>query len=412
MKKIFFIIATTFVTCMASAQVYEYDMTKKIPSYSESTGYGYDILQPPTKSSNQPFYFSVKVPDGNYLVTVRIGNSKHAANTTVRGESRRLFVENVNTQKGKFQTYRFMVNKRNTVINNNETVKIKPREKNKLNWDDKLTLEFNGDAPAVKSIRIEKDELCPTIFLCGNSTVVDQDNEPWASWGQIIPRWFNEHVCFANYAESGLSATTFISNLRLKKLLTVIKPGDYVFVEFGHNDQKETKPGSGAWYNFSMNLKIFIDEVRSQHATIIFVTPTQRRFFDENNKIKETHGDYPNAMKAVAEREGVSIIDLHQMTKEFFEALGTENSKHALVYYPAGTFPGQTTAFEDNTHFNPFGAYEVAKCVIMGMKNLNLSVMQNLRSDFKNFDPGHPDDFRTFKWAPSKFIEIQKPDGN
>lgn len=121
-----------------------------------------------------------------------------------------------------------MINKRNTHISEKENVRIKPRERQKLNWDDKLTLEFNGDAPQLSELIIEKVNNVPTVFLCGNSTVVDQDNEPWASWGQMIPRFFNDSICFANYAESGESANTFIGAGRLKKALTQMKPGDYI----------------------------------------------------------------------------------------------------------------------------------------------------------------------------------------
>lgn len=121
-----------------------------------------------------------------------------------------------------------MINKRNTHISEKENVRIKPRERQKLNWDDKLTLEFNGDAPQLSELIIEKINNVPTVFLCGNSTVVDQDNEPWASWGQMIPRFFNDSICFANYAESGESANTFIGAGRLKKALTQMKPGDYI----------------------------------------------------------------------------------------------------------------------------------------------------------------------------------------
>lgn len=390
-----------------------YDMTKKQPVFTEANGYGYDILPAPkTKKDTSPFYFSVKVDDGNYKVTVVLGSKSRSAHTTVRAESRRLFVENAITAKGKYQTYQFVVNKRSPVINEKESVKIKPREKKKLNWDDKLTLEFNGDAPAVKFIRIERDSTCPTVYLCGNSTVVDQDDEPWASWGQMIPRWFDEHVAFANYAESGETANSFLAAGRLKKALSMMKPGDYILMEFGHNDQKEKGPGRGAYYNFSTNLKIFVDEARAHGATPVFVTPTQRRSFDKDGKIRETHGDYPAAMIAVAKREKVEWIDLHQMTREFFETLGVENSRKALVQYPANTFPGQTKALEDNTHFNPYGAYEVAKCIVMGMKQIHLPIAQFLRKDFKDFNPYHPDDFNTFKWNPTPFSDTVKPDGN
>ena len=171
--------------------------------FSEQTGYGYDLQSTPDLKANKPFYFSVAVPDGNYRVTVTLGSKKSAGVTTVRGESRRLFIENLPTRKGEFVQQSFVVNKRNTEIAPGEYVKIKVREKSKLNWDNKLTLEFNGDAPLLSALTIERVSDVPTIFLCGNSTVVDQDNEPWASWGQMITRFFDDQVCVANYAESG-----------------------------------------------------------------------------------------------------------------------------------------------------------------------------------------------------------------
>lgn len=400
------------VPMMAWAQTFDFDMTKAQPDYSEGQGYGYDILPAPAKNSTEPFYFSVEVPDGNYKVRVTLGG-KRAAETTVRAENRRLMVENAATKKGKTATYEFVVNKRSTRINDKERVKIKEREKGYLTWDDKLTLEFNGTAPAVKSIHIERDDVCPTIYLCGNSTVVDQPNEPWASWGQMIPRWFNENIAIANHAESGLTAGTFLAQNRLDKILSTLKRGDYVVCEFGHNDEKEKGAGRGAWYHYSVNLKKFIDLVRAKGATVIFCTPTQRRRFDDGKqRIVDTHGDFPAAMKAVAKRENVQVIDLNAMTRTFFETLGYDGSKRALVHYPLGSFPGQDRELADNTHFNPYGAYEVAKMVITGMKKLDLPIMQNLRADFTDFDPAQPDDWQAFKWAPAKNAELTKPDGN
>ena len=228
------------------------------PRYSEETGYGYDLTPTPEKGSKAPFFFSVRVPDGNYKVTVRLGSKKQAGVTTVRGESRRLFVDNLPTRKGQFTEETFIINKRNPRISDKESVRIKPREKTKLNWDDKLTLEFNGDAPVCQSISIEPaDPSVITVFLCGNSTVVDQDNEPWASWGQMIPHFFGTDVCIANYAESGESANTFIGAKRLAKALSQIKKGDYLFMEFGHNDQKiDTLDAFGG---YTENLKYFVN---------------------------------------------------------------------------------------------------------------------------------------------------------
>ena len=425
MKHKILFLAALFTATMVSAQTYRFDFTDAKNSkpkdgyvrvtpddkYSPEKGYGYDLL-PDAPSSGEPFFFSVDVPDGNYLVTAVIGNKKKEGETTLRGESRRLFYENVPTKKGEFKTCSFVINKRDTIISDKDVVKIKNGEKYKLNWDNKLTIECNGTSPQLAYLEIERVEDVPTIFLCGDSTVVDQDNEPWASWGQMIPRFFTDEVSFANYAESGERMDTFIGRGRLKKILSQIKKGDWVFIEFGHNDQKVKGPGKGAYYSYMTNLKEFIDEARTRGAYPVLVTPTSRRFFDDKGKIINTHEDYPEAMKFIASRENVPLIDLNRMTATFYEALGVEPSKHAFVHYPAGTYPGQDKDLADNTHFNTYGAYELAKCVIEGMKQADLPLVQYLRDDYPGFDPAQPDAFEAFRWNDSPFTKLEKPDGN
>ena len=361
-------------------------------------------------------FINVEVPDGNYHVTVTLGSKKKQGSTTMRAESRRLMFENVATKRGETKEISFIVNKRDTKIRTEkgeDVVRIKPREQTKLNWDDYLTLEITGDAPQVSAIRIEPaDTSVITLYLCGNSTVVDQDYEPWASWGQMIPRWFDDCVAVANYAESGETASTFISAGRLKKILSLIKQGDYIFIEFGHNDQKQKFPGAGAYYNFATCLKQFVDEARLRGATPVFITPTQRRSFNAEGKIQETHGDYPDAMRWVAQRERVQVIELHDATRTFYEQLGVEGSKQAFVHYPANSYPNQPTALADNTHFNPYGAYEISKMVVEGMKRLQLPIVSHLRPDYVPYSPLRPDPVESFHWVDSPFYEIAKPDGN
>lgn len=391
-----------------------FDLTQPQPRYSDATGYGYDVNASPAAKSVSPFYFSVKVPDGNYRITVTLGSNKRASSTVVRAENRRFFLPETPLKKKQLQSFTFVINKRSPFDENGrKIVRIKDREKEYFHWDDRLTLEFNGAAPAVSRITIEKDTTAVTVFLCGNSTVVDQFKEPWASWGQMFPRWFNDKVSVCNLAESGLTATSFVAQGRLDYILKHIRKGDYVFCEFGHNDQKEHGPGDGAWYNYSHVLKKYIDLIRRAGGYIIFCTPTQRRAFDSSHQhIQETHGDYPAAMRAVAQREHVPVIELHDMTRTFFETLGYDNSTKALVHYPANTFPGQDKALADNTHFNPYGAYEVSRMVVMGLRQLQSPLCQYLRTDWHDFDPAHPDDWRAFKWAPSVIFELAKPDGN
>ena len=364
------------------------------------------------KTSNKPFNFSVAVPDGNYRVTVTIGDKKKIGQTAVRAESRRHYVDMVMTKKGKYETVSFVVNKHSPVIKGDVRVKLKPREVDYKNWDDSLSLSFCGLNPAIQRIKIEPIMDVATVFLCGNSTVVDQENEPWASWGQMITRWFGPQVSIANYAESGLSCTSFLAQLRLDKILSQLKKGDFVIVEFGHNDEKEKKAGDGAWYSYSRNLKIFVDRVKEAGGNIIFCTPTARRSFDNNGHIINTHGDYPAAMKAVAARENVPVIDLTQMSTTFYEALGVEGSKKSLVHYPANTFPNQDKPLADNTHFNPFGAWEIAKMVVMGLKQIHSPLADYLRPEWQDFNPAQPDDPDAFVWQMSSGSNLTKPDGN
>lgn len=424
MKRLALLALGLLVALGAEAQSFKFDFTtgKKVKEgytkitpadrFSEETGYGYDLIASPEEKSTAPFFFSVSVPDGNYLVTAVVGNKRMAGITTVRGESRRLFFENIETKKGELKPCTFVINKRNTHISDKEDVRIKPRERHKLNWDDKLTLEFNGDAPQLCELIIERVENIPTIFLCGDSTVVDQDNEPWASWGQMITRFFDAGVSFANYAESGECANTFIAAGRLKKALSQMKEGDYIFMEFSHNDQKQRGPGKGAFYSFMTSLKTFIDEAHARGAHPVLVTPTQRRSFDEKGKIRDTHADFPDAIRWLAAKENIPLIDLHQMTRTLYEAMGVEPSKKAFVHYPAGSYPGQNRPMADNTHFNPYGAYQIAKCIIEGMKKIDLPILEHLREGYTAYDPAHPDKVEDFKWNDSPFTEIEKPDGN
>ncbi|MDR0811669.1 MAG: rhamnogalacturonan acetylesterase [Paludibacter sp.] len=352
------------------------------------------------------------LPEGNYDVTVTLGSPTKAAVTTVRAESRRLYLEDIKTAKGKFREETFTVNIRNKNIGFQRDVKLKPREKHKLNWDDNISFEFAGQNPAVRSIRITPDDKALTVFICGNSTVVDQDNEPYCGWGQMITRFFGAGVAFANYAESGESAASFLGAGRLAKIFTQAHAGDYVFVEFGHNDQKRRGEGIGAWTSFTAEIKYFIDESRKRGLKPVLLTPVQRRNFVDG-KIVNTHEDYPDAIRQIAATENVPLIDLHKTTATLYEAMGETTSVKAFVHYPVNTFPNQKEELKDNTHFNSYGGYEIARCVIEGIKQNNLQdILKFLRPEVKPFNPAKPDDVRKFNLPASQFVEIEKPDGN
>lgn len=386
--------------------------------YTPSTGYGFDFgsVSNVTMASNsfsieKPTYFSVAVPEGNYRVEVTIGSKEKASNVTIKAESRRLMLNQFSVKKGDQVTKTFNVNIRNPKIDATSNMSLKDREKSTFNWDDKLTLEFLGEV-TVQSIKITPITNIPVIYLAGDSTVTDQDVEPWASWGQFITNYFDDQVVVANYAVSGSALSSFKGSNRLKKINSLLKPGDYLFVEFAHNDEKLKGPENTAWESYSKYLAEYVETARNKGAIPVLVTPTQRRAFNPDGTLKPTHGDFPDAMRAVAKKMNVTLIDITQMTTVLYEKWGVEASKNALVHYPANTFPGQEKALEDNTHFNSFGANEIALCVIKGIRDLDLPLKKNITKETPAYDPTKPNYISNWTVPMSVRFEIAKPDGN
>jgi len=363
-------------------------------------------------SSKKPFYFEVDLPEGHYLVNLTLGGSAEGSSITVKAESRRLMLENVKTGSGETVQKTIVVDVRTPRINADEQIKLKERELKYLNWDNKLTIEFNGEHPCVAAIEIKRADELPTIFLAGNSTVTDQENEPWASWGQMFPRFLKPEIVVANYAESGESLLSFKGEKRLQKLLSQMKKGDYLFIEFAHNDQKPGGSHVDAFTTYKDDLKFFIAEARKKGGKPVLVTSMHRRRFDENGKIINTLENYPEAMRQTATEVNAPLIDLNAMSKQFYEAMGPENSKKAFVHYPANTYPGQVKALADDTHFNPYGAYELAKCIAESIRKNNPELAKYLIDGLPIFDPDHPDSVNEFHWYESPTVNLVKPDGN
>ena len=224
--------------------------------------------------SDSPFYFKIDLPEGRYKITVTLGNPNEATATTVKAESRRLMLENIETKKGEVITKTFVVDVRTPKINDTLEVRRKSREMTYLNWDNSLTLEFNGPKPCVSSIVIESANGLRAVFLAGDSTVTDQENEPWASWGQMFPRFLTPNIVVANYAESGETLKAFRRENRLAKLLSVMKPGDFLFIEFAHNDQEPGGNHVDPFTTYQEQLRYYIGEARKRGGIPVLVTST------------------------------------------------------------------------------------------------------------------------------------------
>ncbi len=153
------------------------------------------------------------------------------------------------------------------------------------------------------------------------------------------PGSFKKGVAVSNQAESGLSLGSFLSSNRLKKVLNMMKPGDYLFIEFGHNDMKENGPDDGAFKSYSERMRLFINEFRSKGGIPVIVSPANRRSFGDDGKITNSLGDYPEAAKQVAKELDVPFIDLNAMTKTLYETLGSENSKETVCDLPCQYIP-------------------------------------------------------------------------
>jgi lysophospholipase L1-like esterase len=371
--------------------------------YSPGLGYGFDLgskvtcvdrggndaLRGGFCTSDQPFYFSVAVPEGNYRVTITLGDRNGKSVTTVKAESRRLMLEEVRTAAGAFATRTFAVNVRNSRLTpppvnapGGSEVRLNGRERGVLHWDDKLTLEFGNTRPCVAAVEIHKVADMPTVFLAGDSTVTDQPQEPTTSWGQMLPRFFNGGVAVANHAESGETLKSFITGLRLDKILSQIKRGDYLFIQFGHNDMKENWPQTyvAPQTTYREYLRVFVGEARRRGAIPVLVTSMHRRNFDAQGKIINTLGEYPEGVRQTAQAEKVPLIDLHTMSAAFYEALGP--GKSPLAFGANG---------KDATHHSAYGAYELARCVVEGIRAGKLGLAKYLADDVAPFDPAHPD---------------------
>ena len=379
--------------------------------YDAARGYGFLASGTAPATSSAPSLFAIDVPEGNYDVTMVFGDPAVATSTTVKAESRRLMIERVDTPPGKFETRAFTVNVRAPAISSGGQVAIDGRETGSRDWDGRLSFEFNGRRPGVASIEIKPDPEAITVYLAGDSTVTDQPAEPWSAWGQMLPRFFRQGVAVADHAQSGLALFSFERQRRLEKILSTMKKGDYLFIQFGHNDQKDKSPGAGPFTTYKDNLKHFVEAARQKGGIPVIVTPMERRRW-LGGQPQPTLADYAEAGRQVGAEENVPVIDLNAMSLKFYTALGPENSAKAFVHYPANTFPGQDKPLKDDTHHNAYGGYELARCVVEGIKAKLPALAAYLRNDTPSFNPAKPDSPDSFDIPASPLTAAQKPAGS
>lgn len=323
------------------------------------TGEPLEITLPPGTRAHR-----ITVPEGNYRVTVRLEGSRGEL-AAVWAEQRRLVVDGLAFTR-RSREVSFIVNVRVPSLGElpeNATggtaVRLKPREIGSASWDEFLSVEVQG--ATLRALRVESVDL-PTLYLAGDSTVKDQPDAPAGSWGQFLPRYFGPGIAVANHAESGETLKSFVTEHRFDKLLSRLRGGDWVMIQFGHNDQKSQWPQTyaDAATTYRDWLRVYLAEIRRRGATPLLVTSPERRNFDTDGRIRPTLADDARAMREVAREEQVALIDLNAASIRLYEALGPAIAPRAFA-----------DGGHDRTHHSDYGARLLARAVIEGLRGAN-----------------------------------------
>jgi DNA sulfur modification protein DndE len=221
-----------------------------------------------------------------------------------------------------------------------------------------------------------------TIFMIGDSTMANKplEDNPERGWGMMFQQFFDSTVIVENLAMNGRSTKTFISENRWLTVLKKLKPGDYVIIQFGHNDESQEKKDRYTPPNdYKSNLLKFITETRIKKAFPILCTPVMRRRFDENGKFYDTHGTYPDIVRQLADSLKVPLIDMHQKSKELIIDAGIEGSKKLFLFIDSTTYKSLPHGKQDNTHFSEYGATKIAEIAVESLKELNIELKHRLK---------------------------------
>lgn len=222
-----------------------------------------------------------------------------------------------------------------------------------------------------------------TIYTIGDSTMANKNAEvyPETGWCQVLGDYFDESVTVKNHAVNGRSSKSFIDEGRWDAVLDSLQKNDVVFIQFGHNDEKEydSTRYTTPFGTYAENLEKFVKETREQGATPVLFTSIVRRKFGENAKLKDTHGDYPDAAREVAKRMNVPLIDLEKLTEEWVNSLGDEPSKKMYLWTEANKlFP---EGRKDDTHLSVEGANQVAILALKECWSQKLDFSTRIKTD-------------------------------
>ena len=393
----------------ASAPAEGYIPVSSLTRYSDALGYGFEPGTTLTEvlrkkgtdltrdyiTAAEPFRFSVRLPEGNYKVTLTLGDTQGASCTTIKAEIRRLMVESLATGKGEIRTVSFNVNVRTPSLSKGNRIKLNSREIDygtgavkTLTWDDRLTLQFMDAAPAVCAVEIEpaaNDVV--TVFIIGDSTVTDQPSG--GTWGQYLPRWLDGRAVVANHAESGMTIKGFRFGRRWDKIMESARPGDYLLIQLGTNDEKsrghdpmwDADDHAGDWVrthadpekDYVWGLATMALEAK-RHGMIPVIVSPMTKIDRRSAAATELMTPYGLNARRGAELGECAYIDLWGMSRDIVSALGQD----ALA------------AYSDGTHTDNYGAYLFSLGIIRGIRENGLGLQEHILPDTPILDPKAP----------------------
>jgi len=221
------------------------------------------------------------------------------------------------------------------------------------------------------------------VYLAGDSTLARKtsDKRPETGWGEYLQSQFDSSkIRIENHAQNGRSTKSFIDEGRWQTIIDRLQKGDYVFIEFGHNDEKSEDPKryAAARTDYRNNLIRFISDVRSRKAFPILLTPVVRRRFNEKGEFFDTHGEYPAVVREVAAEYKAPLIDMQRKSEALLRKLGVEDSKKLFLILKAGEHPNYPNGIDDNTHFSAFGAEQMARLAANGIREARIGLAKYL----------------------------------
>jgi lysophospholipase L1-like esterase len=220
-----------------------------------------------------------------------------------------------------------------------------------------------------------------TIWMIGDSTMCQYDSSrfPLTGWGMPFAQYFDSSVTIKNEARGGRSTRTFIAENRWQPIVNDLSDGDYVFIQFGHNDEAKNYPDRYTTpEDYRNNLIKFVRESRDKKAVPVLITPVSRRKFDASGNAVETHEVYSKIVREVAAQMNVPLIDLDEMSLKLFQQFGEKNSTLLFMQLEPGENPDYPSGVHDNTHFNAYGARHIAELVLQGINNLHLELVDRI----------------------------------